>query len=149
MLLVQLQQVQGSLQWKSCKWWIDHQRVPYHLPTQDKFLFAKAVLSSMEASNLHVDIEMEPSFRMAQGTQCLHAIRNYMRKVKLKYQHVHPLTLQLINVCVTIVFVFSLLFRVQVISAEKSVIRLITYDSYKEPVEMQGGRTCGGTTKRY
>ena len=28
------------------------------------------------------------NFRMAQGTQCLHAIRNYMRKVKLKYQHV-------------------------------------------------------------
>ena len=25
---------------------------------------------------------------MAQGTQCLHAISNYMRKVKLKYQHV-------------------------------------------------------------
>ena len=27
------------------------------------------------------------NFRMAQGTQCLHAIRNYMRKVTLKYQH--------------------------------------------------------------
>ena len=26
--------------------------------------------------------------RMAQGTKCLHAIWNYMRKVKLKYQHV-------------------------------------------------------------
>ena len=25
---------------------------------------------------------------MAQGTQCLHAISNYMRKVELKYQHV-------------------------------------------------------------
>ena len=28
------------------------------------------------------------NFQMAQGTQCLHAIRNYMRKVMLKYQHV-------------------------------------------------------------
>ena len=26
--------------------------------------------------------------RMAQGTQCLDAISNYMRKVELKYQHV-------------------------------------------------------------
>ena len=30
------------------------------------------------------------NFRMAQGTQCLDAIRNYTRKVKLKYQHSHP-----------------------------------------------------------
>ena len=30
------------------------------------------------------------NFRMAQSIQCLHAIRNYMRKVKLKYQHSHP-----------------------------------------------------------
>ena len=29
---------------------------------------------------------------MAQGTKCLHAIWNYMRKVKLKYQHVLPTT---------------------------------------------------------
>ena len=28
------------------------------------------------------------NLRMAQGTQCLHAISNYMRKVELKYQHV-------------------------------------------------------------
>ena len=27
---------------------------------------------------------------MAQGTKSLHSIRNYMRKVMLKYQHVHP-----------------------------------------------------------
>ena len=31
---------------------------------------------------------MFDNLRMAQGTKCLHAIRNYMRKVKLKYQHV-------------------------------------------------------------
>jgi len=30
------------------------------------------------------------NLRMAQGTQCLHVMQNYMRKVKLKYQHVHP-----------------------------------------------------------
>ena len=30
------------------------------------------------------------NLRMAQGTKCLHAICNYMRKVKLKYQHVRP-----------------------------------------------------------
>ena len=28
------------------------------------------------------------NLRMAQGMKCLHAIWNYMRKVKLKYQHV-------------------------------------------------------------
>jgi len=28
------------------------------------------------------------NLRMVQGTQCQHAIQNYMRKVKLKYQHV-------------------------------------------------------------
>jgi len=28
------------------------------------------------------------TLRMAQGMQCLQAICNYMRKVKLKYQHV-------------------------------------------------------------
>ena len=28
------------------------------------------------------------NLRMAQGTKCLHAIWNYMRKVKMKYQHV-------------------------------------------------------------
>ena len=33
----------------------------YHRPTQDKSSYAKAVLSSAEASNLHVDVEMEPS----------------------------------------------------------------------------------------
>ena len=30
---------------------------------------------------------------MAQGTKCLHAIWNYIRKVKLKYQHVPPPTM--------------------------------------------------------
>ena len=33
----------------------------YHRPTQDKSSYAKAVLSSAKASNLHVDIETEPS----------------------------------------------------------------------------------------
>ena len=33
----------------------------YHRPTQDKSSYAKAVLSSAEASNLHVDIETESS----------------------------------------------------------------------------------------
>ena len=33
----------------------------YHRPTQDKSSYAKAVLSSTEASKLHVDIETEPS----------------------------------------------------------------------------------------
>jgi len=28
------------------------------------------------------------NLRMAQGTQCLHAVRNYMKKVKSIYQHV-------------------------------------------------------------
>ena len=28
------------------------------------------------------------NLRMAQGTQCLHAISNYMRKAEMKYQHV-------------------------------------------------------------
>ena len=55
--------------------------------------FGKEVLVSVRTSNLHVDMETEPSkcnFQMGQGTQCLHAIRNYMRKVKLKYQHSFP-----------------------------------------------------------
>ena len=39
---------------------------------------------------------------MAQGTQCLHAISNYMRKVELKYQHVLPPSLHCFNLCVTI-----------------------------------------------
>ena len=30
------------------------------------------------------------NLQTAQGTRCLHAIWNYMRKVKLKYQHVPP-----------------------------------------------------------
>ena len=33
----------------------------YHHPSQDKSLFAEAVLSSAEASNLHVDVETESS----------------------------------------------------------------------------------------
>ena len=40
---------------------------------------------------------------MAQGTQCLHAISNYMRKVELKYQHVLPPSLHCFNLCVTII----------------------------------------------
>ena len=39
---------------------------------------------------LHVDMKWslpKCNLRMAQGTQCLHAIGNYMRKVTLKYQH--------------------------------------------------------------
>ena len=46
------------------------------------------------------------NLRMAQGTKCLHAISNYMRKVKLKYQHVPPyptLTGNLIAFFLTIV----------------------------------------------
>ena len=51
----------------------------YHCPAQDKSLFAKAVLSSTEASNLHVDFDSAKcNFWMAQGIQCLHAIKNYI-----------------------------------------------------------------------
>ena len=47
---------------------------------------------------------------MAQGTQCLHAICNYMRKVKLKYQHVHPVPPTLhINAIYFVCFPLSLL----------------------------------------
>ena len=44
---------------------------------------------------IHVDMKRslpKCNLRMAQGTKWLHAIRNYMRKVKLKYQHVPPST---------------------------------------------------------
>ena len=44
------------------------------------FLFPMAILP--DGQILIVNL------RMAQGTQCLHAISNYMRKVELKYQHV-------------------------------------------------------------
>ena len=45
------------------------------------------------------------NLRMAQGTRCLHAIRNYMRKVTLKYQHVHPPSLHLCVIYQTAFFV--------------------------------------------
>ena len=44
---------------------------------------------------IHVDMKRslpKCNLRMAQGTKCQHAIKNYMRKVKLKYQHVPPST---------------------------------------------------------
>ena len=44
---------------------------------------------------IHVDMNRslpKCNLRMAQGTKCLHAIWNYMRKVKMKYQHVPPTT---------------------------------------------------------
>jgi len=49
------------------------------------------------------------NLRMAQGTKCLHAICNYMRKVKLKYQHVHPTpTLHInVNFCMYILFLLA------------------------------------------
>ena len=37
---------------------------------------------------LLVPVKYGINLRMAQGTQCLHAISNYMKKVELKYQHV-------------------------------------------------------------
>ena len=45
---------------------------------------------------IHVDMKwslLKCNLQMAQGTKCLHAIRNYMRKVKLKYlpaEDTHP-----------------------------------------------------------
>ena len=61
-----------------------------HQNKQDSFW--AAVLSSAGTSNVHVDMETAPSqkfnLRMAQDTQCLHAIGNYTRKVKLKYQNI-------------------------------------------------------------
>ena len=54
----------------------------------------------LKLQTYHVDMKLslpKCNFRMAQGTQCLHAIRNYMRKVMLKYQHVHPAPPTLFN----------------------------------------------------
>ena len=56
--------------------------------------------------NLHADIRWslpKCNLRMAQGTQCLHAIGNYMRKVTLNYQHVSPTPLSY----VLILYLFS------------------------------------------
>jgi len=46
-----------------------------------------------DLQRLHVDMKrslLKCNLRMAQGTRRLHAIYNYMRKVKLKYQHFPP-----------------------------------------------------------
>ena len=66
----------------------------YHrsLDGDDKAKFGKSILSSQA---IHVDMNrslLKCNLRMAQGTKCLHAIWNYMRKVKMKYQHVPPTT---------------------------------------------------------
>ena len=54
---------------------------PFHLV----IMFPHLPLPSMH----HSPAGSSPNnLRMAQGTECLHAIGNYMRKVKLKYQHV-------------------------------------------------------------
>ena len=53
--------------------------------------FGSSVLAKSTSTKSHVDMETKPSkynFRMAQVMQWPPAIRNYMRKVRLKYQHV-------------------------------------------------------------
>ena len=50
---------------------------------------------SIVLHTIHVDMKRslpKCNLRMAQGMKCLHAIWNYMRKVKLKYQHVPPIS---------------------------------------------------------
>ena len=64
----------------------------YHRDMQDRSIFGSVVLSSANYMLIWKQSLPKYNLRMAQGTKCLHAIRNYMRKVKLKYQHVPPYT---------------------------------------------------------
>ena len=63
------------------------------LEGDDKTNFGTSVWYPKVLQTIHVDMKqslLKCNLWMAQGTKCLQAIRNYMRKVKLKYQQPHP-----------------------------------------------------------